>query len=146
MPERAKRRLMARLRGAAWAWALGGGVAVAWGCGERDRLTFPTADDDIGPVTFIDSPNGPDTTIVPGPVFLLSGRTIDPDGVDTVYYDVTGGSTSFPPSTGGGDTVRFALPIPTEGLGGETLHVRVLGVDSLGNRGDAASRRLFIGP
>jgi hypothetical protein len=121
-------------------------LALASGCEERDRLTFPTPSDGLGPVTTIDQPNGSDTTVDAGPDFFVNGRTIDPDGVDTVYFLVTGGNQNFqpfrpnPPS----DTVRFGLPITTIGHGGDTILVQIHGVDSEGNQGPPSTRRIAI--
>jgi hypothetical protein len=123
--------------------ALAGLVA---GCEERDRLTFPTPSDGVGPVTMIDQPNGPDTTVRAGGDLFVNGRTVDPDGVDTVYFLVSGGNQHFnpfrpsPPT----DTVRFGLPITTSGNSGATIHVEIFGVDSDGNRGNSSLRRIFV--
>ena len=120
------------------------GLSVA--CHERERLTFPSEGDGIGPLTMIDQPNGPDTTVSAGPQLFISGRTIDPDGVDTVYFLVTGGVQNFqpflpnPPT----DTVNFGLQLVTSGQSGDTVLISILGVDSQGNRGNLASRRVFI--
>jgi hypothetical protein len=121
-------------------------LALATGCEERDRLTFPTPSDGLGPVTMIDQPNSSDTTVDAGPEFFVNGRTIDPDGVDTVYFLVTGGSQNFqpfrpnPPT----DTVRFGLPITTFGHSGDIILVQIHGVDSEGNRGSPSTRRITV--
>jgi hypothetical protein len=124
-------------------------VMLVVGCEERDRLTYPSVPgpgDGIGPVTFIDQPNGFDTTVQSGPEFFINGRTIDSSGVDTVYFLVTGGSDNFspfrpnPPS----DTVRFGLPITTLGNDGDTILVEIYGADGEGNHGNVASRRIFV--
>jgi hypothetical protein len=122
-------------------------AGVSGACHERERLTFPNSPGDgVGPFTTIDQPNGPDTTVPAGPQLFISGRTIDPDGVDTVYFLVTGGVQTFqpflpnPPT----DTVHFGLQIVTSGQSGDTVSVAVLGVDSQGNRGNVSSRRVFI--
>jgi hypothetical protein len=121
------------------------GVLLA-GCDERDRLTFPDPGDGIGPLTMIDQPNGSDTTVAAGPEFFINGRTIDPDGVDTVYFLVTGGNQNFqpfvprPPS----DTVRFGIPLATTGLSGDTIHVQIHGVDSQGNSGNTSVRQIVV--
>jgi hypothetical protein len=119
---------------------------VAAGCAERDRLTFSEPSDGIGPLTFIDQPNGPDTTVPAGPQLFISGRTIDPDGVDTVYFLVSGANQSFPPfrPSPPTDTVHFGLQIVTSGQSGDTILVGVLGVDAQGNRGNIPSRRIFV--
>lgn len=123
-----------------------GVTALAAGCNERDRLTFPNPGDGIGPVTTIDQPNGSDTTVSAGPDFFVNGRTIDPDGVDTVYFLVTGGNQSFQPfrPEPPADTVRFGLPITTTGHAGDTIRVQVHGVDAQGNQGAASSRQIVV--
>jgi hypothetical protein len=122
-------------------------LAVLLGCGERERLTFPSNEpggDDEGPVTTIHSPSA-DSTLTEGDFFVLGGRSVDPNGVDTVYFEVVGTGQAFLPLPGGGeDTVAFGIPIPSFGLSGTTVVVRVRGVDVLGNQGLTASRRLQI--
>jgi hypothetical protein len=115
------------------------------GCEERDRLTFPAPGDGVGPVTMIDRPIVAETTVSAGPDFVLQGRTIDPDGVDTVYFLVSGGQNfnPFRPSPPA-DTVRFGLPLTTIGNVGDTIRVQIHGVDSHGNRGDPSNRRIVI--
>jgi hypothetical protein len=121
-------------------------MALASGCEERDRLTFPTPGDGIGPITMIDQPNGSDTTVSAGPDFFVNGRTIDPDGVDTVYFLVSGGNQHFqpfrpfPPT----DTVRFGLPITTFGRSGDTILVQIHGVDGQGNQGGVSARVILV--
>jgi hypothetical protein len=124
---------------------LGAGL-LTWGCDERDRLTFPNPSDGVGPVTLIDRPNGSDTTVTAGPDYLVNGRTIDPDGVDTVYFLVTGGNQNFQPFVPRptSDTVRFGLPLATAGREGDTILVQIHGVDSQGNRGATSVRQIFV--
>lgn len=121
-------------------------VALGSGCDERERLTFPTPSDGVGPVTTIDQPNGADTTVFQGSDLFINGRTIDPDGVDTVYFFVIGGNQNFTPITPRSqpDTVRFGLPITTFGHSGETFQVQIHGVDAQGNRGTTSSRQINI--
>jgi hypothetical protein len=124
-------------------------TALIGGCAERDRLTFPDdtggSGDGIGPVTAIDEPGASDTSIVEGDQFILTGRSVDPDGVDTVYFDVAGLNVSFAPLRGeGADTVSFGLPLSTIGFSGATVQVRIHGVDRLGNVGQSVSRQLHI--
>jgi hypothetical protein len=116
------------------------------GCNERDRLTFPTPSDGVGPVTTIVQPSVPDTTIASGPAFFVNGRTIDPDGVDTVYFLVTGGNHNFQPFTPNPptDTLTFGVPIITAGQAGATYTIQVHGVDALGNQGDTSTRVVHI--
>lgn len=121
-------------------------MALATGCDERTRLTFPTPSDGVGPVTTIDQPNGADTTIFPGSDFFVNGTTVDPDGVDTVYFFVNGGNQNFSPFTPNPTqtSVRFGIPVTTFGHSGETFEVQVYGVDVLGNRGGTSTRHLHI--
>jgi hypothetical protein len=124
-------------------------VVLIGGCAERDRLTFPDdtggSGNGIGPVTTIDQPAVFDTVIVEGDQFVLTGHSIDPDGIDTVYFDVDGLNVGFNPLLGeGADTVRFGLPLSTIGFSGATVLVRVHGVDMLGNVGQTVSRQLHI--
>jgi hypothetical protein len=116
------------------------------GCEERDRLTFPPPNDGIGPVTTIDQPASGDTTVIAGSDFVVSGQTVDPDGVDSVYFFVIAGSQGFNPvhPNPAVVTVNFSLRLTTFGHAGETFLVEVYGVDALGNRGDASRRQILI--
>ena len=119
------------------------------GCAERDRLTFPSGPDPgdgVGPITVIDRPNSSDTTVPSGPFFFVNGQTIDPQGVDTVYFLVIGGSDNIPPFLPNppADTVRFGVPITTSGSSGDTILVEIYGVDSEGNQGIPTARRIFV--
>jgi hypothetical protein len=121
-------------------------VVLAAACQERDRLTFPEPGDGIGPVTMIDQPNGSDTTVDAGADFFVNGRTVDPDGVDTVYFLVIGGNQNFnpfrpsPPT----DTVRWGLPLSTTGRSGSTITVQIHGVDRQGNQGAPSTRQVIV--
>jgi hypothetical protein len=119
-------------------------VLVA-GCNERERLTFPTPTEDVGPITTIDQPSVQDTTVDQGPDFVVSGRTIDPEGVDTVYFLVIGGNQPGPyrPSAVT-DTVFWGVPISTSGRSGQTLTVEVYGVDREGNQGAHSTREIRV--
>ena len=121
-------------------------LLVLTGCEERDRLTFPSNEpvNGQGPVTVIDNPSE-DTTLTEGDPFVLSGRSLDATGVDTVYFDIEGGSASYSPLSGGGqDTVRFGLVISTIGNSGQTITVTAQAVDLAANQGGVAIRRLTI--
>ena len=120
--------------------------AVIGACTDRERLIFPPEGDQRGPVTFIDQPGVGDTTVRAGPEMPLNGRTIDADGVDTVYLVVLGGNESFQPFAIQRDTVRFGVHISTTGMAGKTMLVLVYGTDQLGNRGDTAVRRVTVVP
>lgn len=131
------------------AWRLPVGlsiVAFSVACDERDRLTFPDPGDGIGPVTTIDQPHVSDTTVPEGPEFFVNGRTVDPDGVDTVYFLVTGGNQDFDPflPRPRTDTVRFGLPLTTTGRSGDTMLVQIYGVDTHGSHGDTSTRRIAV--
>jgi hypothetical protein len=120
-------------------------TVLAAGCEERERLTFPTPTDDAGPITTIDQPAAPDTVVDEGPDLVVSGRTSDPQGVDTVYFLVIGGNQPGPyqPSRGT-DTVFWGLPVSTSGRSGQTLTVEVYGVDSQGNEGAHTTRAIHV--
>jgi hypothetical protein len=119
---------------------------VATACAQRDRLTFPSQSDGIGPVTLIDQPGGSDTTVNAGPAFFVDGRSIDTDGVDTVYFLVAGGSQEIPPlqPSRATDTVRFGVPLSTSGRSGQVIELQVYAVDRQGNQGAPASRQIII--
>lgn len=129
--------------GPGWLLLLTCGAA---GCSTRDRLTFP---DDPGgpagegPTVIIDVPSA-DTTVPAGPNFFVTGLVQDRTGLDTVYYQTEGGLSSFPPSLGGGTSVRFGLPLTTNGLAGSIITVRVFATDRDGNRGDTAVRLVTV--
>jgi hypothetical protein len=121
-------------------------VLLAAACQERDRLTFPDPGDGIGPVTMIDQPNGSDTTVDAGADFVVTGRTVDRDGVDTVYFLVIGGNQNFNPfrPSPTTDTVRWGLPLSTTGRAGSTITVQVHGVDIQGNQGAPSTRQVIV--
>src|SRR5688572_4880626 len=146
MPIRGKPGRSSWLGSRSWVLLVPATMALASACEERDRLTFPGPSDGIGPITMIDQPNASDTTVEAGPEFFVNGRTIDPDGVDTVYFLVIGGNQNFNPfrpnpPTG---TVRFGLPITTFGHSGDTMLVQIHGVDAQGNRGATSSRQIVV--
>ncbi|MEP7227277.1 MAG: hypothetical protein ABI785_07950 [Gemmatimonadales bacterium] len=121
-------------------------VVVGSGCGERDRLTFPSLGDGVGPVTLIDHPGQSDTLVLEGTSLIVFGRTVDPDGVDTVYFLVSGGDLEVPPFVFNPplDTVQFGVPITTAGRAGRTILVQVHGVDAHGNIGTTSTRQISI--
>jgi hypothetical protein len=145
MPKKAKSGPAVGLGSRFWA-LVAPALMLAAACQERDRLTFPDPGDGIGPVTTIDQPNGSDTTIDAGPEFFVNGRTIDLDGVDTVYFLVLGGNQSFQPFRPNppADTVRFGLPLTTTGHAGDTFTVQIHGVDSEGNQGAPSTRQIIV--
>ena len=86
-----------------------------------------------------------DTTVVEGDLLILNGYSLDPDGVDTVYFDVSGSLQSFPSLSGeGDDSVPFALQISTLGNPGGTIIVRTFAVDVFGVMGTTALRQIHI--
>ncbi len=113
-------------------------------CTDRERLTFPVESDGRGPVTFIDQPGVGDTTVRAGPGMPLSGKTIDTDGVDSLFIVVLNGNEHFQPIVSRRDTVRFGVTINTSGLAGRTMFVLVYGTDQLGNPGDTAIRTVRV--
>jgi hypothetical protein len=124
-------------------WLVAGMLA---GCGERDRLTFPVENpgDGSGPLTNITQPAG-DTGVVEGDLLIVTGYSIDPDGIDSVFFEVTGAGQSFSPEKGeGADSVPFALQLSTFGNTGGTILIRVFAVDGVGDRGGAAIRSINI--
>lgn len=138
-----QQRLENRARGPVSWGALGLAAGLLMGCNERDRITFPV-NDGLGPQSTIFDPSQ-DTTVVAGPFAQVSGRVTDADGIDTVYFEVTGGGASFSPFVAGGqDTVTFSLPLATAGFGGITMTVMVFGTDIGGVRGDTAVRSVTV--
>jgi hypothetical protein len=113
------------------------------GCNERDRLTFPV-NDGQGPQVTIITP-AQDTTVAEGPFAQVGGRVTDEDGIDTVYFEVTGGGASFQPYLAmGADTVTFSLPLATAGFSGITMTLAVFATDVGGVRGDTAVRQVTV--
>ncbi len=131
-----------------WQGALGvlATIVLGAGCDERERLTFPTVNDGLGPVTTIEQPELTDTTVSPGAVVSVVGATVDQDGVDTVHFLVGGGNNNFPPFSPQQPetTIRFSLPLVTSGFSGSTFEVQIYGVDALGNRGGTSTRLIHI--
>lgn len=123
------------------------GLLAAGGCGERDRLTFPTVDpgDGAGPTTEFLRPAVEDTTVVEGDLVSIQGRTTDPDGVDSVYFELSGINQAYAPLQGNGEnTVNFSLQISTLNFTGPTLVIRAYGVDLLGTQGSVVIRRISL--
>lgn len=122
-------------------------LASGSACNTRDRPDFGVGGgpDQIGPSTSIDSPTA-DTTVQQGPALQVAGRSLDADGIDTLYFVTEGGVTAFAPVVNAGTTFRFGLPITTNNLAGSVITVRVFGTDALGNRGDTATRVITVVP
>ena len=132
------------LAGRRLAWAV---AAVLVACSTRDRITFeaPNQGDGHGPLTAVLHPGVTDTTVVEGDLLILNGYSLDPDGVDTVYFDVSGSLQSFPPLSGeGDDSVPFALQLSTLGNPGGTIIVRTSAVDVFGVMGTTVLRQIHI--
>ena len=121
-------------------------VAGLGACDERARLTFEPEGDSQGPDTTIDSPETGEVRVPAGPQFNVSGRSTDPDGVDTVYFQLIGGNEQFTPFVANEfqDTVRFSIPVSTIGQAGKTVDVLIFATDLTGVRGDTAVRHLII--
>lgn len=114
-------------------------------CDTRDRLTFPSPGPaGAGPHTVIDRPLQDTTVSGDSSIFFVTGFSVDPDGLDSVYFETVGGLSSFPPEVVRQDSLRFGLPLTTRGLAGDTILLRVFATDQLGNRGDTAIRRLAV--
>ena len=122
-------------------------AAVLAGCGERDRLTFPVENpgDGSGPSTNITRPAVTDTVVIEGDLLILTGYSVDPDGIDSVFFEVSGANQSFSPIEGNGaDSVAFALQLSTIGNSGGTILVRAYANDGVGDLGPAAVRSIKI--
>ncbi len=137
-----------RRRGSVW---LAAALTVALAaCEDRERIgTGPDNGNggtgDEGPVTTIHAPGAEDTTVSAGPGLFVAGVVTDDTGLDSVYFDVTGGVTTFEPlDQHGSRTLNFAVPITTNGQQGELITVEVYGVDLDGNRGNRATRRITV--
>lgn len=125
-------------------WVVAGILA---GCGQRDRLTFPVEDpgDGSGPFTNITQPAVADTVAIEGDLLILTGYSVDPDGIDSVFFEVTGANQAFSPIKGNGaDSVAFALQISTLGNSGASVLVRAFAKDGVGDVGPAAVRSITI--
>lgn len=135
-------------RRAAWL-AVALTVALA-ACEDRERIgTGPDGGGSggagEGPVTTIRSPGVEDTTVTAGPGVFVAGQVTDVTGLDSVYFQVSGGVTTFPPvNEDGSRTLSFALPITTNGQQGQLIIVEIYGVDLAGNRGERATRRITV--
>src|SRR4051794_20679512 len=120
-------------------------LALIAGCGERDRLTFQGPDgpeDKTPPDALIDDP-GQDTVIAEGPEFLVGAQVSDAGGVDPVFVDLGGPDHELPPPQGNGqDPVLVGIPNVPAGNRGLNGTVQVFRVDSAGNRGQRAIRKL----
>ncbi|HET9725799.1 MAG TPA: hypothetical protein VFP28_02715 [Gemmatimonadales bacterium] len=122
-------------------------MAVLAGCGTRERFVFPTENpgNGTGPTTEITRPGVADTAVTEGDLLIIQGRSVDPDGVDTVYIAVGGVNQGFAPILGQGkDTVDFAAQLSTIGHSGATVIVQAYGVDLLGQQGSIVSRQIHI--
>jgi hypothetical protein len=146
MPKIRNGRRSAGFRRGFGAFVASSAMALGSACDERERLTFSAPDDGVGPVTTIDQPTGPDTTVLPGSNFFVNGSTFDRDGIDTVYFLVTGTNQHFDPVSpfSHETSVRFGVPLMTAGQSGNTFQIEVYGVDVLGNRGSSTTRQIHI--
>ena len=120
---------------------------VLGGCVERARFGFdPDPEEGEGPNATIDVPETAEVRVPAGPFYDVAGRVTDPDGVDTVYFQLFGAPEQFLPHVPAefDDTVRFSIPITTAGREGTDVTILVFGTDREGVRGDTASRRVVI--
>ena len=126
-------------------WWMALGIA---GCQERERLTFPTEggpDAPLGPVTVIIQPIATDTLVTRGDVIDVRGLSTDPDGVDSVYFELDGVNFTLSPVVADGqETVDFAFQLFTNNFVADTVVLRVFGVDVPGSQGDFVSRRFRL--
>ena len=128
-------------------WRFWLALGVLAGCAERERLTFPVENpgDGIGPFTSITHPSVPDTIVIEGDLLIVNGYSLDPDGIDTLYFEVGGAGQGFAPLRGkGADSVPFALQLSTIGHYGGTFLIRAYAVDMVGDRGAASVRSIRI--
>jgi hypothetical protein len=87
----------------------------------------------------------PDTAVFEGDLLIVTGYSVDPDGIDTVYLEVSGAGVSFPPLIGeGADSVPFAIQLSTLGNSGGNILVRAFAVDVVGDRGSSSDRSIGI--
>ncbi|HEU4699206.1 MAG TPA: hypothetical protein VFS40_08500 [Gemmatimonadales bacterium] len=118
------------------------------GCADRARITYPT-DDDIGPTTVIVVPSA-DTSAQAGAFVTIGGYSLDPDGVDSIYFDAAGTPERFPafqvPADEQRDSVSWSIAVATRLLAGDTIVVFAQAADRLGNVGTSAARRIAITP
>ena len=131
------------LRRSMW-WLL---LAMAVGCDQRERLTFPSdvPEAPLGPISIITRPLATDTIVTQGDVIEVRGLTTDPDGVDSVYFELDGVNFELSPIDAQGlDTLDFAFELSTNNFVGDSAVLRVFGVDVLGSQGDFVSRRFRL--
>ena len=120
-------------------------AVLAVACEDRERILIPPPGDGIGPNTVIDQP-GRDTTISAATGVVVSAFSRDPDGIDTVYFRTFGPGPTFQPLVPDEDldSVRLGLPIGTAHLSNDTIIVQIFATDRRGNRGDTATREIYI--
>jgi hypothetical protein len=122
-------------------------LAMAAGCDQRERLTFPTEVPHLplGPVCIITRPLAEDTLVTPGDVIEVRGLATDPDGVDSIYFELEGVNFTLAPIVAQGlDTVDFAFRLSTNNFVADTVVLRVFGVDVPGSQGDFVGRRFRL--
>jgi hypothetical protein len=123
-------------------------AAASLACSDRARITFPS-DDGIGPTTTIIRPVE-DTSATAGAFVLVDGRSVDADGIDSVFFATEGTPEQFPtfivPASERRDTLNWSIPVSTRLLGGNVISIFVTAADRLGNVGEAAVRRIQVQP
>ena len=99
----------------------------------------------MGPVTVIDTA-AEDTTLTEGDPFVHQRPIVDPNGVDTVYFDIEGGNRTIAPSTRTAqDTVTLRAGDLHHRPCGRDLHgPESTAVDALGNQGGTSIRQITI--
>jgi hypothetical protein len=113
------------------------------GCGERERLTYPTPPDGVGPVTVIEVPSV-DTTVSNGDALTIVGRSEDVDGVDSVYFRLFGTAEQYEPLNVDGNMVRWSLRVTAPRDRAEMIVIRVSAVDRGGNHGFTVDRTIQV--
>ena len=122
-------------------------LALVAGCTERDRPTFPTDVPNtpnlpLGPLVVVSEPLAADTVVTPGDVISIRGLATDPDGVGSVFFELEGVNFNLAPIDGRGrDTVGFSFDLSTRNFVGDTVVLRVYGIDVPGSQGDFVGRR-----
>jgi hypothetical protein len=120
------------------------GALLLGACNERERIGFLGPGDGIGPRAVITHP-GRDTTLGPNTGIVVAGFARDPDGVDTVYFRTFGPAPAVQPIVGEGrDSLAVGVAVPTAGLSSDTIIVLIFATDVRGNRGDTATRTIYI--
>jgi hypothetical protein len=114
--------------------------AAGAGCATRERITFPP-EVSTAPTSRITVPTT-DVTVNAGPALTFVAVVEAPNGIDTIYAELTGTSVAFPPVAGAASPATVGYQLETQGLAGQTVVLRVFATDSTGQRGDTAVRQV----